>query len=304
MKMNHLKYDVSIGGVLIGGWPHIPNIHGNAFTVCEMLDDLDCIRAMEIALDTSPIAEVTRLDEPDPPRRKASCFSGGLAELVEKRSREDNILILSKGSGRMGFGTTRFDTMIYLHHLGHIGPPGKRDAGYSDISFTLHRKNISPADIQEFKKMFVDVCVAVNAFYGRAAEDAIMFVQRDLFMAKAVPHPLMRKKIPDFDRELWDVYWLNYFGPGYVRFWGNKKIDRLAEQYEVTKFDNGAVCVQTTPAPVFADPNAKGITDYPWKKHMYDVLGWNTFMHETHKQGEPGQYVPPLEDHRRLLKQK
>ena len=97
------------------------------------------------------------------------------------------------------------------------------------------------------------------------------------------------------------VYWLNYFGPGYVNFWGQDKTRALEGAYEVIRDENGGICVQTTDAPVFADDNIRKITDYEFKKAMYDILGHNTFIHETHRQGAAGQYVPTLEDHRRII---
>ena len=298
MSVN-LENQIWMDGVFITLKLSNPALQASIYTVCDMLDDLKRVEALERVLDRSPIVEVKKIDERDPPRNPSSGFSEVLTRLVKERRRDYGVLVQSTSGGRIPF-----TTMMELRRMGRLGPVGKRDSGYSWISLTLNRKLLKDYDINEFRKLFLEVCTAVEAFYGGSAEDNIMCVQREIFMAKAAKNPLERKKNPDFDQEIWDVYWLNYFGAGYVQFWGQDKIDRLAEQYDVTRFVNGAVCVQTTPKPVFADPNAKGITDYPWKRHMYDVLGWNTFMHETQKQGKPGQYVPTLDDHRRILKQK
>ena len=288
--------EVVIDGVVIAARLAHPELTAHVCTACDMLD-VAKVAALERALDDSPIADVKKIDRRDPPRAPASQFSGVLTGFVQDRKRSSYAWMQSSSGGRL-----RFEAQVDLQHRGRVGPPGKRDAGYSSISFSLARKSLSAEDVLEFRKLFMSVCCAVEAFYGRAAEYSLMYFQREVFMANAVPHPLLRKTVPDFDREIWDVYWLNYFGPGYVKFWGQEKVKALGQGYDVTCLDNDAICVQTTPEPVFADPKAKGIRDYPWKQHFYEVLGENTFMHETHKQGEPGQYVPTLEDHRRFLK--
>jgi len=129
-----------------------------------------------------------------------------------------------------------------------------------------------------------------------------MYIQRNDFMDRAAASIFNRRGYPNFNRELPDVYWLNYFGPAYVDFWGDKKIDALKKKYEVICSDKGGVFVQTTPQLAVADESVTGVKDYQFKKHFYKVLGEDTFMHETQMPGQPGQYVPTLEDHRDILR--
>jgi len=273
-----------------------PSLTGDVWTVCDMLD-LEKVEAMERVLDASPIVKAKKIDDKDPPRNRATSFSGVLTHFVNSRKRDYETLIQSTSGGRIPF-----ETMFQLRRAGRLGPVGKRDCGYSCISLTFNKKEeFAEYDICEFKSLFNNICLAVDAFYGRAGEHSMVYVQREVFMAKAAEHPLLRRSVPDFNRELWDVYWLNYFGNEYVRFWGEEKVLALSREYELTRFDKGGICVQTTPEPVFADDSVKGIKDYAFKKHMYEILGYNTFMHETQQSGKPGQYVPTLDDQRRFL---
>ena len=293
--MRTKRQEIVINHVYIGEFCEHPVFEASIWTVCDMLD-LEKVEAMEHVLDASPIVKAKKIDDRDPPRNRATSFSGVLSHFVSSRKRDYGTLIQSTSGGRIPF-----ETMFQLRHDGRLGPVGKRDCGYSWICLTLNKKEgFTEYDISEFKSLFNNTCLAVDAFYGHVADHSIC-VQRNVFMAKAVEHPLLRKKVPDFNRELWDVYWLNYFGNEYVRFWGEEKVLALAREYELTRFDKGGICVQTTPEPVFADDSVKGIKDYTFKKHMYEILGYNTFMHETQQSGEPGQYVPTMDDQRRLL---
>lgn len=294
--MGTKRQEIVIDRVYIGEFREHPVLEASIWTVCDMLD-LKKVGAMERALDLSPIVKAKKIDDRDPPRNRATSFSGVLTHFVSSRKRDYGTLIQSTSGGRIPF-----ETMFQLRHAGRLGPVGKRDCGYSWISLTFNKKEeFTEYDICEFKFLFNNICLAVDAFYGRAGEHSMVYVQREVFMAKAAEHPLLRRRVPDLNRELWDVYWLNYFGNEYVRFWGEKKVSALARGYELTRFDKGGICVQTTPEPIFADDSVKGIKDYAFKKHMYEILGYNTFMHETQQSGEPGQYVPTLDDQRRFL---
>lgn len=289
--------EINIDGLYIGAWEDYPILTADIFTLCNMRN-YDRVRQLEQILDGSPIAQVKRLGDGEPLRQRAKCFTGDLTPYLEKREGNPfGVHIMSTSGGRINSFQTSFD-LYSKGRRGAIG--GKRDGGYSDIGLSLYRKELNETDVEQFKELVLDFAIATDAFYGRCFEWS-MSTQREVFMAKAVDNVRSRKMVPDFDCELWDVYWLNYFGPGYVQFWGVEKIHALSQAYDVDRFDNGAICVQTTPQPTFVNHDAKSIKDYPWKQPFYDILGHNTFMHETHVQGKPGQYVPTLESQRKLL---
>ena len=205
-------------------------------------------------------------------------------------------IVLQSTSG----GKYPFETMFQLRSKARLGPDGCKDSGYSFISITMNRKELNSNDIEEFKKLFINLCVSVNAFYGYCSEYS-MVTQRSIYLAKCAENIFDRKNQPDFGVEISDIYWLNYFGPGYVDFWGKDKITALENAYNVTHDANGGIVVQTTEEPVFADDTVDNISGYEFKQPMYEILGHNTFMHETHQPGKRGENVPTLEQMRSLV---
>ena len=250
-------------------------------TTRDMLD-ASRLSLVEEVLDKSPIASVVKLDTNDPLRKRATQFRGELTKFIEG---------------------TAIDSYYWLRQEGPYVPMSGYDEGFSDISIDLYRNSFTEEEIKEFRKLFVDIAVAVDAFYGRSAEIS-MYTQRNELMKKSTWTSFSVRLFPNFNKELPDVYWLNYFGLGYVDFWGKEKIKSLSDEYEVSNFENGGICVQTSPEFVTADKHIKKVSGYNFKKHFYNVLGSDTFMHETQKPGEPGKYVPTLDDHRNLLKHK
>jgi hypothetical protein len=272
-----------------------PVLYANIWTVADMVKT-DRIVQIEQILDASPITEIDRVSFEEPIRNKANQFVGSLKPLV--KIREDPRLpcyIMTKSMGKRTFHTD-FELKVEGALVGARGI----DYGYSTFLFRLNTPKLHPEDAPEFAKLFNHLCQTSHAFYGRATERSLIS-QREIFMARSAKNVGNRKKIPNFERELWDVYWLNYFGPAFVELWGESKLARLAEQYQVRRFENGGFCVQTAQEPPIADESAKGITDYAFKKHFYDVAGWDTAMHETHQPGQLGQYVPTMAQHRKAL---
>ena len=294
--MNSKNEQIVMDGVFIGSYLPYAYLSGTFWTVRNMCD-LEVTKKIKEILDNSPIAAVKKTTNAGSIKIRTTEFAGALTPIVENRINHPLGVWAEATSG----GRYCFYLMMDLDKMGRRGAAEGPDVGYSWVNISLSRKKLTEYEIFEFKELFTNLIPAINPFYACAVEHSI-FTQRNVFMAKAVEHPVFRKTIPDYSREIWDVYWLNYFGPAYVDHWGQDKIAALGKKYEVTGFGNGGVCVQTTPEPVLADPEAKGITDYEFKKHFYEVLGYDTFMHETHKPGRPGQYVPILEEHRRRLK--
>ena len=259
----------------------------SVFTTCDMLKAAR-LSAVERVLDESPISIVSRIGETDPPERKCSEFRGGVTAIVDGDPDRAYIWINSSGRSR----SVSFTTMATLQHEGVRIPLCGYDQGYSDVMFTLQADEFTDPVLDQFRGLFVELAAVTGAFYGRSGPSS-MYVQRNEFMEKSGPL-LGARLFPDFNRELPDVYWLNYFGPGYVEHWGKDNVDALSAEYELHWSANTGFCVVTTPRPVTPDPDINGITDYPFKKHFYDVLGLDTFIYENQERGYPGQYVPTL----------
>lgn len=90
------------------------------------------------------------------------------------------------------------------------------------------------------------------------------------------------------------MWWLNFYGPAYIRRWGRETVERLGVR--TVWLANGAAAVWSTELP--ADPAAgDSITGYPHKARFYETLGKGTFIHETPEIPEPGLRVPTLDEH-------
>ena len=296
-RVNYNKADRSynVDNVFIAFDYLNPVMEMKVFTLCDM-HDLDNISILEQILDNSSIVSASKIQERIPPRTKADKFKGALAEIA-KNSRYSEITISSTSDGKYPFETT-----LYLLEKRRLGPEDGHDVGYSRLFISMHKKETTKSDndIIEFKKLFFDLCSGLKAFTGFCTEHSFL-TQSSLYYALAVDNVRNRKKQPNFDYELGDVLWLNYFGPGYVEFWGKDKIKALERSYYVTRDVNNGIGVQTAEEPTFADINVDRISDYIFKQPMYEILGHNTFMHETSQPGERGENVPTLENMRNLI---
>jgi hypothetical protein len=146
--------------------------------------------------------------------------------------------------------------------------------------------------VEKIVRLFGRLAETTSAFYGRAALGA-MYDQRNLLIQLGQGH-LEARVFPDFERELPDVYWLNFFGPAYLERWG-ARLDGVGVRRDQVA---GGLIVWATEAP---SPVAKvaAITDYPFKQGFYTALGRDTFMSETQRPGERGENVPTFDAHRR-----
>jgi hypothetical protein len=146
--------------------------------------------------------------------------------------------------------------------------------------------------------LLAGVADAMRAMYGRVALDD-MYTQRNQALDKTRVEPgrFGARLKADFGRELPDVYWLNFFGPGFVEHWG-ARLDSLGVRRDRTA--TGGLVVWSTPTPFVHDPLIAATSDYEFKRPFYDALGFDTFMSETQRRPEPGELVPTLEVHRRL----
>jgi hypothetical protein len=280
------------------------DLSAHIFTTDHLLT-VETLEKLEKILDDSGVAKIKRIGANDPPRKKVENFRGELVELLLKNidPEEPRLYLNATNGGRNNvfWFICTIRTKAEAYHYNEKGNkyylPDFCD--YSDIALLLRCKNLTSEELYKFQKLLLEVARAINAFYGRCVDSSMLIQRNRLFDGDRFCLDTRRSQaLPD--REIQDVYWLNYFGPGYIEFWGEDKVNELVKGYEeVNQFADGAICIQTTPLPTKADPAITGIKDYPWKRHFYEVLGYNTFMHETYEGGAPGQYVPTLDVHRK-----
>ena len=60
--------------------------------------------------------------------------------------------------------------------------------------------------------------------------------------------------------------------------------------------------VWATPTPFVLDDAVTRIDGYPWKLPFYAALGEHAFLHEGMSEGERGEHVPTLDEHRAHLR--
>lgn len=149
-----------------------------------------------------------------------------------------------------------------------------------------------PERLEALARYAARVCDAMRAFYARLGL-GVMYTQRNDMLEQSGRDFLL----PQLERELPDVYWLNFFGPGYVEFWDGR-LDGLGVRSIDTR--RGGRLIWATDSPFIFNPAAKRVTDYPFKRPFFDRLGMDTFMHETQRPGGVGQLVPGMDVHRRL----
>jgi hypothetical protein len=253
-------------------------------------------------MDSLSIVSVAKIDVRDPMRYKTNKFEGALVKFFHENEDEESVYIMAfskNGDFSASFDLHSYKDWPLYDGYGRIVSMGIK---YCTVALRLDRNELISEEIKEFKKIFLDLARSINAFYGRVS-DFSMCVHHNMLLeaAEDVNDTLgINRKGVNFECGIRDIYWLNYFGPGYKEFWGKEKIEKLLKGYsDVIIFKDGAFCVQTMPNPVKADLSIKRTIDYPWKKHFYEVLGYNTFVHETQIRGEKGQYVPILDVHRK-----
>jgi len=156
-----------------------------------------------------------------------------------------------------------------LGWVGLAGPfptlhPGHRvELSYQTTWFDTLQK------LERLAMFFKALVEESDAFYGRV----LRFTTND------------QMEPPVFDRELWDVHWLNYWGPGYVDSWG-ARLDGLGVRSERTA--NRGLIVWAAETPI--DP-IDG-------QRFRAALGRDVFMVGRERRGEPGELVPFYDAHK------
>jgi len=229
-------------------------------------------------LDADPNLRMQRFGTDDPPRTPIQSAEAALRDWrpAAKDERGHWWFFLSRGGeprGRASIIITTLDPTkaLYAHTA---------SATYSASWFD------SPDRLDEIASLLRRLAEATGAFYGRAALGAI-YDQHNLKLDGLPPL--------DHEREIPDVYWLNYFGPGYVEFFG-ARLQRIGVRRVRT--ENGGLLVWATETPFVLEPGSR-IADYEFKQPFYEALGRDAFRSEDQLRGAPGEHVPMFDVHRR-----
>jgi hypothetical protein len=259
-------------------------IHMTLFTLADLRRP-DALGALGAVLDGHPLLRPQRLDTRDPARREVDSAADALVADAPR---------LDPAKPHWWFftrtGTPRLTGTLEV----------ARGDSVSDLTITWPSAWFDRRErLDAIAQVFIALGGVLGALYGRAGL-ATMFRQRNdsLNRTRREPGRFSARLQADLARELPDVYWLNYFGPGFVEHWG-ERLDTLGVRRDHTPA--GAVVIWATETPFVHDASVHAISDYAFKRPFYEALGFDTFMSETQRRGEPGEHVPALDVHRRLV---
>jgi hypothetical protein len=235
------------------------------------------------ALDADPELRPERLAPRDPPRTPIASAAAAFAEWrpAARDASHDWYFFANRKTEPRGRVTVQ------------IAAPMPERVALHSVTCAYPTAWFEPAErVEKLVRFFGRLVEATSAFYGRAARGA-MYDQRNLLIQLAQGQ-LEARLFPDFEREVPDVYWLNYFGPAYLEHWG-ARLDGVGARRDEAA---GGVIIWATERPSAVEKVA-AITDYPFKEPFYRALGRDTFMSERQRPGAPGQHVPTFDAHRR-----
>jgi hypothetical protein len=154
-----------------------------------------------------------------------------------------------------------------------------------------------------FAELFLRECEAFDGFWGLAGMTST-WRQRYALVARAENDRTL--VIPGIlgdgwdmrEHAVWDISWLNYFGPAFVDHWGRERLAGLGVRQEPTT--NGGVVIWATPTPFVYDSTVTSLSGYPWKQRFYEALGWDALLHDRWRDPGAGVAVPDYHAHRQF----
>lgn len=181
--------------------------------------------------------------------------------------------------------------------------PGKRPI-MQHVELNVDDRHLGDAEgCERYAALFGAVCEASDAFVGWAAHTPVLRQAVELRMRSraegTAPPYVPGRATSELEHLLWDVHWLDYFGPAFVERWGDR-LEQVGVRRDRTA--SGGIVLWSTPTPFVLDPAVARIGGYAWKRPYYDVLGKDAFIHEGAVQGSPGEHVPTIEEHRAHLR--
>jgi hypothetical protein len=213
-------------------------------------------------LDTFPEFKPDRVGSGEPVRQPLDSAASALAEKER---------LLDRNPSPQTAFARREPPKMALGWVGVARPSPTLHPGH-EIELSYQAKWFDGSEkLERLASFFKSLAETSDAFYGRV----FRFTSNDQLQP------------PVFDHELWDVHWLNYFGPGYVEFWGDR-LDGLGVRRERTT--NGGVIVWGAATPMSAIDGQSFRT----------ALGSEVFMIGRARRGEPGELVPSYEVHKRF----
>jgi hypothetical protein len=253
----------------------------------------DLVRDVAAALQAVPRFSPTRASHREPVRTFGADGLRGRFDAELERSAGKRFWMLFGGPHEDLYGT--LDVFP--------DPSLDRAPRTHNIEVSIPIAALDSAGISAFAEWASGLFDALGVFHGFVTTTD-MQAQRKTLIREAVARGEMAPPRFDdpmytiLDRMVSDVYWVNYFGPGYVERWGLERLQAIGVRSDVRS--TGAVAIWATEMPPMVDSTARRLADYSFKAPFYEALGRRTFTLETLDLPERGEVVPTLDEHRRL----
>lgn len=253
----------------------------------------DLVRDVAAALQAEPRFSPTRASRREPVRKLGPDGLRGRFDAELERSAGKRIFLLFGGPHEDLYGTldvfpdTQLDRAPRTHSIEASVPIAALDAD----------------GIAAFADWALGLFDALGVFHGFVTTTDMQAQRqtmiREAFERGEIAPPRWEDPLYTIlDRMVSDVYWVNYFGPGYVERWGLERLQVMGVRNAVRPA--GAVAIWATEMPPPVDATCRLLGDYPFKESFYEALGRRTFTLESMDRPEPGEVVPTLHEHRRL----
>jgi hypothetical protein len=250
----------------------------------------DLARGIVAASEAHPGFQPTRAGTREPLRKLGAGFRAFVDEaLASKTGPAFRILFGDPDRWLLGTLTIVSDPMLDRAPRTHA----------VDASIPLEPLDMAGRD--DFVAWALDLFDALEVFHGYVTTSDMQGHRQQLIAeaferGEIAPPDWDDPLYTTFDRVVSDVYWVNYFGPGFVDRWGSERFAAVGRRVEARP--TGAVAAWATDAPPAVDRSMRGLTEYPWKAPFYSAFGLDAFTHETLDVPNPGHHVPTLHDHR------
>ncbi len=238
------------------------------------------------AFDADPTLRLERIDVRDPIRNRVTSAAEYFAQQERGPATPDWFLFERRRAPHVGG-----DLSCPSYRIAELG-----ESPHELSLITSQEDEVwcqDPEHFRAFAQLFVRLAGAFDGAYGFAT-DKVMWRQQRAEMMRGwnLGDPSRTTPGPFTDRyALRDVYWLNYYGPAFIKRWG-ERLTRLGVRQERTS--NGGIVIWATDTPFVYREDVGSFMDYPWKQPFYEALGRDTFVNP---QQPPGQYVPTREEH-------
>ncbi len=237
-----------------------------------------------------------RIGPRDPARTKVTDFGAQLEALIEARRDQPSFDLMWNDAAETMFGEMRVVSDPFRWP--------REGAHHSTLRFSIDADD--GGRTRDLGELFAGLCDRLDPYYGRVttgpAQGQLGLFERahrDRHPPPPLPRPGEGPRFGVMEGRVADVFWVQFFGPGYLAHWGADALDGVGHAQRRTT--NGGLVIWATETPAPRDQDATGPETYAWKQPFYDAVGPDVFFTSDHEWQEFGAKVPTLKEHHRHL---